>query len=67
MKAKLERRLNALEAKDFKWPRLCYTVERKEDESVEEACKRLDIPTEVIGPHGERVETLIICLELEYY
>jgi hypothetical protein len=63
LKAKLERRLNALEAKDFKWPRLCYTVERKEDESVEEACKRLDIPTEVIGPHGERVEPLIICLE----
>lgn len=63
MKAKLERRLNALEAKDFKWPRLCYTVERNEGESIEEACKRLDIPTEVIGPHGKRVETLIICLE----
>ena len=52
MKAKLERRLNALEAKDFKWPRLCYTVEQKEGESVEDACKRLDIPTEVIGPNG---------------
>ena len=63
MKAKLERRLNALEAKDFKWPRLCYTVEQKEGESVEDACKRLDIPTEVIGPHGERVEPLIIFLE----
>ena len=63
MKAKLERRLNALEAKDFKWPRLCYTVEQKEGESVEDACKRLEIPTEVIGPHGERVEPLIIFLE----
>ena len=63
MKAKLERRLNALEAKDFKWPRLCYTVEQKEGECVEDACKRLDIPTEVIGPHGERVEPLIIFLE----
>ena len=63
MKAKLERRLNALEAKDFKWPRLCYTVEQKEGESVEDACKRLDIPTEVIGPHGERVEPLISFLE----
>jgi hypothetical protein len=66
LKAKLERRLNALEAKDYKWPRLCYTVEKREGESVEEACKRLDIPTEVIGPNGERVEPLIICLELEY-
>ena len=63
MKAKLERRLNPLEAKDFKWPRLCYSVERKEGESTEEACKRLEIPTEVIGPHGERVEPLIIFLE----
>ena len=63
MKAKLERRLNALEAKDFKWPRLCYTVEQKEGESVEEACKRLEIPIEVIGPHGERVEPLIIFLK----
>ena len=63
MKAKLERRLNALEAKDFKWPRLCYSVERKEEETVDEACRRLDIPIEVIGPHGERVEPLIIFLE----
>ena len=62
MKVKLERRLKALEAKDFQWPRLCYTVEQKEGESVEDACKRLDIPTEVIGPNGQRIETLIICL-----
>jgi hypothetical protein len=30
-------------------------------ESVDEACKRLDIPTEIIGPNGQRIETLIIC------
>jgi hypothetical protein len=63
LKAKLERRLNALEEKDFKWPRLCYTVEKHDGESVEEACKRLDIPTEIIGPNGQRIETLIISLD----
>ena len=66
MKQRLERRLNALEASDFVWPRLCYTVEQEEGETVEDACKRLDIPTEIIGPNGQRIETLIICLELEY-
>ena len=49
-------------AKDFVWPRLCYTVEQHDGESVDDACKRLDIPTEIIGPNGQRIETLIICL-----
>ena len=47
-----QRRQNALVAKHFKWPRLCYAVEQKEGESVEDACKRLDIPTEVISLMG---------------
>ena len=61
---KLERRLKSLESKTLSGRVFGYTVEQKEGgESVEGACKRLDIPTEVTGPHGERVETLIICLE----
>jgi len=61
LKQRLERRLNALEAKDFVWPPLSYTVSVRQGESVDEACKRLDIPSEIIGPHGQRIETLIIC------
>ena len=65
MKQRLERRLNALEARDFVWPRLCYTVEQHDGESVEDACKRLDIPTEIIGSNGQRIEMLIICRSIE--
>ena len=50
-----------------KTSRYKYYVNRPNDDGelvrVEDACKRLDIPTEVIGPHGERVEPLIICLQ----
>lgn len=57
----LEKRLAALEVKDYEWPRLAYSVKVLKGESVEDACKREGIPSEVIGPNGQTIETLIIC------
>ena len=51
----------------FKIFRYKYYVNRPDNDGqlvrVEDACKRLDISTEVISPHRERVEPLIVCFK----
>lgn len=56
----LEKRLNALEANDFVWPRLSYAVKVLSGETLEDACNRENIPSSVTGPNGQRIDTFII-------
>ena len=40
-------------------------VEQQDGESAEDASKRLDIPTEIIGSNDQTIDTLIICRCIE--